>query len=168
MKHATCLRIHPCGDIISLSKRSDTATQPSAGDYCCGNSIGHSDCSYYGDEAAAEDDDGVIPKNLCRKWSRLKTRPQPTLPILIKSSRFIRLSEEKTHHSHMVCIHRNADIMNMLQMSCDLQCVLRGKGAGASSRIHQRSSCEIDRMQSSTGSSRPRSHATSCQGRVHR
>lgn len=146
------------------------ATQQSAGDYCCGSSIGRSDCSYYGDEATAEDDAGVIPKNLCRKWSRLKTRPQPTLPILIKSSRFIRLSEEKTHHSHMVCIHRYANVMKVYvsQMSCDLQCVSPGKGAGASSRIHQRSSCEIDRMQSSTGSSRPRSHATSCQSTVHR
>lgn len=145
------------------------ATQQSAGDYC--RSIGRSsDRSYYGDEAAAEDDDGVIPKNLCRKWSRLKTRPQPTLPILIKSSRFIRLSEEKTHHSHMVCIHRHADVMKVYvsQVSCDLQCVSPGKGAGASSRIHRRSSCEIDRMQSSTGSSRPRPRATSCQGRVHR
>lgn len=42
--------------------------------------------------AAAAEEVGVTPRNLCRKWSRLKTRPQPPPLILMKSSRFIWLS----------------------------------------------------------------------------
>lgn len=55
-----------------------------------GNPLGTHNRTQADNEAAAEDDDGEFPMNLSRKWSRLKTCPQPTEGfILMKSSRFI-------------------------------------------------------------------------------
>lgn len=89
-------------NVVSDLRHVNTLTgEHIAGNYCV--LILHVGCSYADDEAAAEDDDGEFPIYLCRKWSRLKTRPQPTAGfILMKSSRFISHSEEETHHSEVI------------------------------------------------------------------
>lgn len=55
------------------------------------------------------------------------------------------------------------DVMEMLTRSSGhLPCVSGGKEAGASSRIHQGSSCVIDQKQNSSGSFQQGSPGTSC------